>query len=90
MAYLITKEQFEHVVAQENGGRYPGGGEWYEDFIDLGEMDGFEVKTITNNNLRRYNNPCRAYLDTLHMGIRKNWLDMSDEEIENYINGCIR
>ena len=90
VAYLITKEQFEHVAAQENGGRYPGGGEWYEDFIDLGEMDGFEVKTITNNNLRRYNNPCRAYLDTLHMGIRQNWPDMSDEEIENYINGCIR
>lgn len=90
VAYLITKEQFEHVAAQENGGRYPGGGEWYEDFIDLGKMDGFEVKTITNNNLRRYNNPCRAYLDTLHMGIRQNWSDMSDEEIENYINGCIR
>ena len=90
VAYLITKEQFEHVAAQENGGRYPGGGEWYEDFIDLGVMDGFKVKTITNNILRRYNNPRRPYLDTLHNGIRQNWPDMSDEEIEKYINGCIR
>ncbi len=90
VAYLITKEQFEHVAAQENGGRYPGGGEWYEDFIDLGKMDGFEVKTITNNNLRRYNNPCRAYLDTLHKGIRQNWPSMSDEEIDDYLKNCIR
>ena len=90
VAYLITKEQFEHVAAQENGGRYPGGGEWYEDFIDLGEMDGFKVKTITNNILRRYNNPRRPYLDTLHDGIRQNWPDMSDEEIENYLNGSIK
>ena len=90
VAYLITKEQFEHVATQENGGRYPGGGEWYDDFIDLGEMDGFKVKTITNNILRRYNNPCRAYMDALHKGIRQNWPDMSDEEIENYINDCIR
>lgn len=90
VAYLITKEQFVHVAAQENGGRYPGGGEWYEDFIDLGEMDGFNVTTITNNILRRYNNPRRPYLDTLHDGIRQNWPDKSDEEIENYLNGSIR
>ena len=90
VAYLITKEQFEHVAAQENGGRYPGSGEWYEDFIDLGEMDGFEVKTITNNNLRRYNNPCRVYLNTLHNGIRQNWPSMSDEKIDDYLKNCIR
>lgn len=90
VAYLITKEQFEHVAAQENGGRYPGGGEWYEDFIDLGKMDGFKVKTITNNIIRPYKNPRRAYRDTLHKGIRQNWPDMSDEEIENYLNGSIR
>lgn len=38
VAYLITKEQFHHVAAEENGGRAPGGGMWYEDIIDLGEM----------------------------------------------------
>lgn len=90
VAYLITKEQFEHVSCEENGGRCPGGGEWYEDIIDLGQIDGFRAVTITNNNLRDYNRPSQAYLDTLKRGIRKNWPEMSDAEIEDYLQGCIR
>ena len=91
VAYLITKEQFDHVAAGENSGRYPNGeGEWYEDIIDLGTMDGFEVKTITNNSLRLYNEPCKEYWDTLFEGIKENWPCMSDEDIENYLNNCIR
>ena len=91
VAYLITKEQFDHVATQENGGRYPEEGyNWYENIIDLETMDGFEVKTITNNILREYNEPCQAYLDTLHQGIKKNWPEMSDEDIDDYLNRCIR
>lgn len=91
VAYLITREQFEHVASQENSGRFPNGfGEWYEDIIDLDMIDGFEVKTITNNNLRDYNEPCQEYLDTLHEGIKENWPYMSDENIDDYLKNCIR
>ena len=91
VAYLITKNQFEHVVFRENGGRKPqheyG---WYEDIIDLGCMDGFEVKSITNKDLRDYNEPYSEYLETLKRGIHENWPEMTDEEIEDYLDSCIR
>ena len=90
VAYLITREQFEHVAAEENGGRSPGYGNWYEDIISLGEMDGFEMLTISNNELRPYNEPCEEYLNTLKRGIRENWSEMSEEDIENYLDSCIR
>lgn len=91
VAYLITKKQFEHIVVQENSGRLPKEGYgWYENIIDLGMMDGFKVKTITNNNLRPYNPPCDTYSDILHEGIKENWPDISDEDIEEYIYNCIR
>lgn len=91
VAYLITKEQFDHVAKEENSGRYPDGtGEWYEDIIDLGMMDGFEVKTITNKRIRPYNEPCQEYWDTLFEGIKENWPYMSDEDIENYLNNSVR
>ncbi|SDA45131.1 gamma-glutamylcyclotransferase family protein [Methanobrevibacter millerae] len=90
VAYLITKKQFKHVREQENGGHFPGNGKWYTDIIDLGEMDGFEVKTITNKIFRRYNKPCDAYWDTLIKGIKENWPDMSDEDITDYLINCIR
>ena len=90
IAYLITREQFEHVAAEENGGRSPGYGNWYEDIISLGEMDGFEMLTITNEELRPYNEPCEEYLNTLKRGIRENWSEMSEEDINDYLDSCIR
>ena len=91
VAYLITREQFEHVAAEENCGRFPNGtGYWYENIRNLGEMDGFEMVTITNDELRPYNEPCEEYLNTLKRGIRENWSEMSEEDIENYLDSCIR
>ena len=91
VAYLITKRQFDHVAAQENGGTPPHESwGWYTDIIDLGTLEGIGVKTLTNRDLRPYNEPCEEYLDTLRMGIRKNWPEMSDEEIEDYLDSCIR
>ena len=90
-AYLITREQFEHVAAEENGGRFPDGyGNWYEDINTLGEMDGFEMVTITSNELRPYEKPCEEYLNTLKRGIRQNWSEMSEEEIDSYLESCDR
>ena len=91
VAYLITREQFEHVAAQENSGRFPNGeGSWYEDIITLGELDGYELITITNNELRPYNKPCKEYLETLINGIKENWPNLSEEDINKYLNDCIR
>lgn len=91
VAYLITKEQLVHVATQENGGNHPRDSHgWYTDFIDLGMMDGFEVITITNRSLRSYNKPRRAYKDILIKGIKENWPDMADEDIEDYLDNCIR
>ena len=91
VAYLITREQFYHVAAQENGGRFPDrSGSWYEDIISLGKMDGYEMLTITNEDIRDYNDPCEEYLDTLKKGMRENWSEMSEEDINSYLEGCIR
>ena len=91
VAYLITKDQFRHVCAEENGGRAPEEGySWYEDIIDLGVMDGFEVKTITNRNPRTYKEPCLEYKETLIRGIEENWPDIFIRDIKDYIDGCIR
>ena len=90
VAYLITKEQFNHVASQENRGRSPGNGNWYEDFIPLGEMYGYESYTLTNNQLQEYNEPCEHYYDTLKRGMKENWPEMSEEDIDHYIQSCIR
>ena len=91
VAYLITREQFKHVAAEENTGRFPDGtGSWYEDIITLGEMGGFELVTVTNNELRPYNEPCEDYFNTLKDGIRQNWPEMPEEDIDSYLNSCIR
>ena len=91
IAYLITREQFDHVVLRENAGRAQDRDKgWYEDTITLGEMDGIEVATLTNAELRAYNEPCMEYLETLHRGIKENWPGMSEEEIRDYLSGCMR
>lgn len=91
VAYLMTRDQFDHVAAQENGGKSPHESNgWYTDVIDLGEMDGFEVKTLTNRDPRPYNRPCQDYLDTVARGIKQNWPEMSDDEIKDYLESCIR
>lgn len=91
VAYLISKKQFNHIAAEENDGRFPDGtGNWYEHIIGLGMMDGFEVKTVTNESIRSYNPPSSDYLSTLFRGIKENWPDMSDKDIEEYLDACIR
>lgn len=91
VAYLITREQFEHMAAEENGGRFPDGeGNWYENIRTLGKMDGYELITISNDELRPYNEPCEDYLETLKRGMKENWEEMSEEDIDNYLDSCIR
>ena len=66
VAYLITREQFEHVACQENGGCPPEGSiNWYNTVVELGTLDGCDVVTITSDTVRPCNAPAAAYLDTL-------------------------
>lgn len=91
VAYLITREQFDHVACQENGGcrpEYSNG--WYNTVVSLGTMDGCDIVTITNDELREYNEPAEAYVDTLNRGLRENNADMSDEMIGEYLMSCNR
>lgn len=91
VAYLISREQFEHIARQENGGRPPEDScRWYNKRVPLGIINGCEVVTITNNELREYNEPEEAYLQTLMRGLRANNADISEEEIKEYLEACDR
>ena len=46
--------------------------------------------TVTNDGLRKSNEPSKEYSDTIKMGIKENWSEMSEEDINNYINSCIK
>lgn len=91
VAYLITREQFEHVACQENGGKRPEETKnWYNTIVSLGKLDGHEIVTITNNKTRKFNAPSEAYLNTLKRGLQENYPDMTGEDIDKYLQSCIR
>ena len=55
VAYLITREQYEHVARQENGGQNPELGGWYNLSKSLGIYEGVEVVTVTSKYIHEYN-----------------------------------
>lgn len=86
VAYLITREQFEHVAHEENGGRSPEYSvNWYNTVVSLGMMDGIEAVTITNDTRRLENEPVQAYRNTLRRGLQEHYPEMTDEEMEDYL-----
>ena len=90
VAYLITRDQFDHVAAEENDGNFPGSGEWYNFKKSLGRMEGYELVTVTNDKLRYCNRPSEKYLKALKEGMEENWSEMSEEDINSYLESCIR
>ena len=91
VAYLITQQQFDHVALLENGGCQPGHGVgWYHMIVDLEVLDGIRAVTFTDDRLREYNDPSESYLDTLKRGLRENYPEMSEGEIDQYLNRCHR
>lgn len=86
VAYLITREQFEHVAREENGGCSPERSHgWYNTVVSLGMLDGIEAVTITNETRRPENEPTQAYRDTIRRGLQEHYPEMTDEEIEEYL-----
>lgn len=90
VAYLVTEEQYRHIARQENGGKEPEDNpRWYNVKYPLGEMDGYTVMTLTNGQKREIVSPSDAYVDTLKEGLRENYPDMTEENIDNYLARCM-
>lgn len=89
VAYLVTRQQFDHVVQEENGGGLPVNNTgWYRKVLSLGYLDGYEVVTFTNPKTLESNEPSEDYLETLARGLRENYTEMSEEEIWAYLERC--
>lgn len=89
VAYLITREQFEHVAKEENGGTAPEDSVgWYNKVVNLGRMSGYDVVTITNGQGVHPNEPSEAYLSVLARGLSENYPEMTNEDIQLYLDKC--
>ncbi|MBP1918022.1 hypothetical protein [Youngiibacter multivorans] len=89
VAYLITREQFDHICIQENGGKMPEpyqGSPWYDLAIKVGEFDGIPVMTLTNSGVRPANEPGEKYLEVLKLGLNENYPYLTEEEIIEYLS----
>ena len=97
--YLITKEQFEDVVAQENGvanlsidlgqmicqKKVRLNGSWYGTVVYLGDTDGHPKCTFTANEdpCGTLNAPAKSYLKIIFRGLRQ--LNKTAQEAAYYL-----
>ena len=63
-AYLITKEQYEHVWKREGKSS-----NWYGKEIELNPIRGIPTKTFTSEDVHEYNAPCKRYIDVVRAGL---------------------
>ena len=78
--YLITDEQFKQVHKQEGSGS-----DWYGKVLELGEADGFKIKTFTNARIRPANLPDPLYLKVISEGLKETYPELDDAIIEEYL-----
>ena len=83
--YLIKRNQYEEVWAQEGSSD-----NWYGKDISLGTADGYEIRTFTTRRILPANDPSEAYIRVIFAGIKDTYPEMTDDEIYEYITGCIR
>ncbi len=87
-AYLITSEQFEDIRKQEGPSD-----NWYGHVLELGEMGGISVKTLTRipGNGRQYttNAPSLEYIDMLKRGLCETYPSMTVGEVSRYLNDIL-
>lgn len=87
VAYLITKEQYEHIFKEENGGFEPRANSiWYTNKMKLGIYNDIPVMTITNHKVVEKNPASQKYLQILMEGLRENYSNLTDEEIKVYVH----
>lgn len=78
-AYLITREQYEHLREQEGRGK-----NWYGYEQSLGDRYGVPVKTITNVGVREERAPSEKYIEVIILGLMESY-GMRREEAEEYV-----
>jgi hypothetical protein len=78
--YLITKEQFEQIHIAEGAGP-----NWYGELLELGEADGYKIRTFTNAGIRPANVPSDTYLEVMASGLRETYPHKSPAEISQCI-----
>jgi hypothetical protein len=77
--YLITAEQFAEVREQEGNNR-----NWYGELLELGEADGYKIKTFTNAGIRPTNVPSGKYLRAMVDGLKETYPQIDDAVIQDY------
>lgn len=78
--YLITQEQFEQIHIAEGPGP-----NWYGELLELGEADGYRIRTFTNAGIRPANVPSDTYLKVMAIGLKETYPHKSPNEINQYI-----
>ena len=78
--YLITQEQFEQIHIAEGSGP-----NWYGELLELGEADGYRIRTFTNAGIRPANVPSDTYLKVMAIGLKETYPHKSPAEISQYI-----
>ena len=79
--YLITKEQYQEVSAQE--------GAWYDNEFYLGEYEGYPLYTITSRTIYDKTLPGELYLDVICKGLKRTYPKLSKTEIHEYLKRSI-
>lgn len=77
--YLITESQYDEIHKQEGLG-------WYNMELDLGACQDYPIKTFTNVCLLEPNPPGQRYLKAVADGIREAYPEMTDTNIDRYID----
>ncbi|MDO4437318.1 MAG: gamma-glutamylcyclotransferase family protein [Coriobacteriaceae bacterium] len=79
-AYLITREQLDHIHTWE--GR---GSNWYPAEVELSSIAGIPAVTFTNPEIRPWNYPAPDYEEVLMAGLEEAYPFMSEGERERYL-----
>lgn len=82
--YLITEEQFKQVQKQEGPGP-----NWYGMVLELGEVDGYKIKTFTSEEIRPANLPDKRYLEVFSIGLKETYPKMGENAIKEYLDARI-
>jgi len=86
VAYLVTKEQFEHIYREENGGLLPKpNSTWYNRILELGSIDTIPVKTFTNEGIVEKVDAGERYQKVLIEGLKENYARLGNQKITEYV-----
>ncbi len=77
--YLVTKEQYEQIWNQE-------GKSWYNKKIIIGQEDGIDIVTFTNNEVLPVTKPHQSYKYVIIKGLIQTYPSLTLTDISKYIS----